>query len=146
MEDRWIKECLRQANRAFDAGEVPVGAVVVKDGKVIARAHNRVESLQDPTAHAELLAIKKALKKLNQKYLHGCTMYVSLEPCAMCAYALVLVRIDKVVFLAQDERAGAVMSQYNLLDEPVFNHRVKWVYKPVEPAKLMLKEFFKGLR
>jgi tRNA(adenine34) deaminase len=64
----------------------------------------------------------------------------------MCAYALVLVRIDKVVFLAQDERAGAVMSQYNLLDEPVFNHRVKWVYKPVEPAKLMLKEFFKRLR
>jgi tRNA(adenine34) deaminase len=100
MEDRWIKECLRQAKRAFDAGEVPVGAVVVKDGKVIAKAHNRVESLRDPTAHAELLAIKKALKKLNQKYLHGCTLYVSLEPCAMCAYALVLVRIDKVVFLA----------------------------------------------
>ena len=73
MEDRWIKECLRQAKRAFDAGEVPVGAVVVKDGKVIARAHNRVESLRDPTAHAELLAIKKALKKLNQKYLHGST-------------------------------------------------------------------------
>ena len=66
MEDRWIKECLRQAKRAFDAGEVPVGAVVVKDGKVIAKAHNRVESLRDPTAHAELLAIKKALKKLNQ--------------------------------------------------------------------------------
>jgi tRNA(adenine34) deaminase len=129
-----------------DAEEVPVGAVVVKDGKVIAKAHNKVESLRDPTAHAELLAIKKALKKLNQKYLHGCTMYVSLEPCATCAYALVLVRIDKVVFLAQDERAGAVMSQYNLLDEPVFNHRVKWVYKPVEQAKLMLKEFFKRLR
>jgi len=146
MEDRWIKECLGQAKRAFDAGEVPVGAVVVKDGKVIAKAHNKVESLRDPTAHAELLAIKKALKKLNQKHLYGCTMYVSLEPCAMCAYALVLVRIDKVVFLAQDERAGAVMSQYNLLDEPVFNHSVKWVYKPLEPAKLMLKEFFKRLR
>ncbi len=73
MEDRWIKECLRQAKRAFDAGEVPVGAVVVKDGKIIAKAHNKVESLRDPTAHAELLAIKKALKKLNQKYLHGCT-------------------------------------------------------------------------
>jgi tRNA(adenine34) deaminase len=146
MEDRCIKECLTQAKRAFDAGEVPVGAVVVKDGKVIAKAYNKVESLRDPTAHAELLAIKKALKKLNQKYLHGCTMYVSLEPCAMCAYALVLVRIDKVVFLAQDERAGAVMSQYNLLDDLSFNHRVKWVYKPLEPAKLMLKEFFKRLR
>ncbi len=146
MEEQWIRECLRQAKKAFKAGEVPVGAVVVKGGKVIAKAHNKVESLRDPTAHAELIAIKKALRKLNQKYLYGCTMYVSLEPCAMCAYALILARIDKVVFLVQDEKAGAVISQYNLLDEPVFNHRVKWIYKPLESAKTMLKEFFERLR
>ncbi|WP_448588390.1 nucleoside deaminase [Thermocrinis sp.] len=146
MEEKWIKECLKEAEKAFDAGEVPVGAVVVKGNRIIAKAHNRVEKLKDPTAHAEVLAIRKALKELREKYLYGCTMYVSLEPCPMCAYALILARMDRVVFLAQNEKAGGVMSLYNLLDDKSFNHRVKWEYKPMKEAQVLIERFFEGLR
>jgi len=145
-EHRWLKACLEEAKRAFKAGEVPVGAVIIKDQKIIARAHNRVERLKDPTAHAEILALKKAFEKTGYKHLKGCTMYVSLEPCAMCAYAIILARIDRLVFLAQNERAGAVMSLYNLLDDIRFNHRVRWEYKPIEEAKVLLENFFSRLR
>jgi tRNA(adenine34) deaminase len=117
-----------------------------KDGKVIAKAHNRVEELKDPTAHAELLAIREALRVLGDKYLSNCEVYVSLEPCPMCAYALVLARVERLVFLAQDEKLGAVMSLYSLLEEPAFNHRVRWEYVKVEEAGELLKSFFNKLR
>ncbi len=141
-----IRLCLKEAKEAFEKGEVPVGCVIVKEGRVIAKAHNRVQELKDPTAHAEMLAIREATKSLGEKYLYGCEVYVSLEPCPMCAYALVLSRVEKVVFFAPDERYGAVMSRFNLLEEEAFNHRVRWEYMPVEEASLLIKEFFKRLR
>ena len=142
MEKRWIKACLEEAKKAYKIGEVPVGAIIVKDRKIVSRAHNKVERLKDATAHAEMLAIKRALKKLKTKYLYGCTMYVSLEPCPMCAYALILARIERIVFLAKSEKTGAVMSLYNLLDDLRFNHRVKWEYRPFKEAQLLVEKFF----
>jgi len=146
MEDRWLRACLEEAKKAFKIGDVPVGAIIVKDNKLVSRAYNKVEKLKDPIAHAEILAIKRALRKLKAKYLYGCTMYVSLEPCPMCAYALILARIDRVVFLTQSEKTGAVMSLYNLLDDTRFNHRVKWEYKPVKEAQALIERFFKSKR
>ncbi len=142
----FVQLCLELAKEGFERSEVPVGCVVVKNGVVIAKAHNRVEELKDPTAHAEMLALREAMQKLGQKYLYGCEVYVSLEPCPMCAYAMVLARVERVVFLALDEKYGAVMSSFNLFDEPCFNHRVKWEYLPVEEARNLLKEFFKKKR
>ncbi|MEJ5339328.1 MAG: nucleoside deaminase [Aquificaceae bacterium] len=142
----FVQICLELAREAFGKGEVPVGCVVAKDGKVIAKAHNRVEELKDPTAHAEMLALREAMKVQGQKYLYGCEVYVSLEPCPMCAYAMVLARVERVVFLATDERYGAVMSRFGLFDEPAFNHRVRWEYLPVEEAGRLLKEFFRERR
>ncbi len=142
----FVQVCLELAKKGFEKSEVPVGCVVVKDGVVISKAHNRVEELRDPTAHAEMLALREAMQKLSQKHLYGCEVYVSLEPCPMCAYAMVLARVERVVFLALDEKYGAVMSRFNLLDEPYFNHRVKWEYLPMEEARSLLKEFFKKRR
>lgn len=144
--EEFIELCLEEAREGFYRGEVPVGCVIVKEGKVIAKAHNRVEQTKDPTAHAEMIAIKEAVQFLGSKYLYGCHVYVSLEPCPMCAYALVLARVERLIFLAPDPKYGAVMSVYNLLDEPVFNHRVKWEYIPVEEASTLLKTFFKEKR
>ncbi len=138
--------CLLRAKEAFERGEVPVGCVVAKDGKLLAKARNRVEELKDPCAHAEMLALKEASQRLGEKYLYGCEVYVSLEPCPMCTYAMVLYRVKRVVFFALDERCGAVMSRFNLLEEPSFNHRVSWEYIPVESAKELLRDFFKRLR
>jgi len=142
----FVQACLELAREGFERSEVPVGCVVVKDGVVIAKAHNRVEELKDPTAHAEMLALREATQKLGEKYLYGCEVYVSLEPCPMCAYAMVLARVERVVFLALDEKYGAVMSRFNLFDEQCFNHMVKWEYLPMEEAKNLLKEFFKKKR
>ncbi len=142
----FVQACLELAKKGFEKSEVPVGCVVVKDGVVIAKAHNRVEELKDPTAHAEMLALREAMQKLGEKYLYGCEVYVSLEPCPMCAYAMVLARVERVVFLALDEKCGAVMSRFNLFDEPYFNHRVKWEYLPMEEARSLLKEFFRKRR
>ncbi len=141
-----INLCLSLARKAYQKGEVPVGCVVVKDGRLIAKAHNRVEELKDPSAHAEMLALRQAREKLDSKYLYGCEVYVSLEPCPMCAYAMVLYRVKKLIFFAPDERYGAVMSRFNLLDEPSFNHKVLWEYLPIEEASRLLKDFFKSLR
>lgn len=141
-----IDLCLSLARKAYQKGEVPVGCVVVKDGRLIAKAHNRVEELKDPSAHAEMLALRQAREKLGGKYLYGCEVYVSLEPCPMCAYAMVLYRVKKLIFFAPDERYGAVMSRFNLLDEPSFNHKVLWEYLPIEEASRLLKDFFKSLR
>ncbi len=145
-DQTYISLCLEEAKIAYEKGEVPVGCVVVKDKKVIAKAHNRVEELRDPTAHAEMLALKEASSKLGEKYLYGCRIYVSLEPCLMCTYSMVLRRVEKVIFLAQDEKHGGVMSLYNLLDDIRLNRRVKWAYTPNERSEELLKKFFKGLR
>lgn len=114
---------IRQAKLASQADEVPVGAVILRDGRVLAQAHNGREQLRDPTAHAEMLAITQAASALEDWRLEGCTLYVTLEPCPMCAGAILLARIPRVVFGATDPKAGAVESLYRLLDDPRLNHR-----------------------
>lgn len=141
-----IKEAIKEARKAYEEGEVPVGCIIFKEGKIVARAHNLVETLNDPTAHAEILAIRKASKNLKEKYLTDCEAIVTLEPCIMCSYAFVLAKVKKIYFLAPDEKHGGVMSLYNILDEPLLNHRVKWEYLPVEEASQLLSKFFENLR
>ena len=150
MEDykeRFMREALKEAKKAYDKLEVPVGAVIVKEGKIIARAHNLKETKFDTTKHAEILAIQKASKKLNSWRLLDCEMYVTLEPCSMCAGALINSRIKKVYIGANDEKTGAVGSVFNLLEDYTFNHKVeieKGILK--DECESILKQFFKMLR
>ena len=120
MREEWMREALLQAKLALDAGEVPVGAAVVCDGEVIALAHNEREAAQDPTAHAEVLALRRAAKRLGRRRLSGCTLYVTLEPCPMCAGAAALAGVDGVVFGAYDPRAGCAGSVYAIPEDPAF--------------------------
>lgn len=120
-----MERALMQAKTAFRHGEVPVGAVVVKDGKVISRGYNRRESDRDPTAHAELIAMRRAAKKLNSWRLTGCTLYVTLEPCPMCSGVIINSRIDRVVFGAYDAKAGCCTTLYHLCSDERFNHRAE---------------------
>ncbi len=142
-----MKEALKEAKKALDIEEVPVGAVIVKDGRIIARAHNEKETKKDSTCHAEILAIKKACKKLNAWRLIDCEMYVTLEPCSMCAGALINSRIKKLYIGADDKKTGACGSVLNLLEDYKFNHKIeieKYILK--EDCEHLLKEFFKFLR
>jgi len=122
-DDHFMREALRQAARAYEAEEVPVGAVVVREGRIIARAFNQVELLKDATAHAEMLAITAAEEAVGDWRLTDCTLYVTKEPCPMCAGAIVHVRLVRVVFGASDLKAGAAGSVLNLLQFPTLNHR-----------------------
>ncbi len=142
-----MSSALDGAREAAAAGEVPVGALVVRGGEVIARAANRTVRDQDPTAHAELLAIRAAATALGSWRLEGCTLYVTLEPCAMCAGAIVLARLEKVVFGAFDEKAGMAGSVADLLRHPRLNHRpdVRGGLLAEESAAL-LREFFAARR
>lgn len=140
---RWMKAALREAERAFEAGEVPVGAVVVRANQIVGRGHNMVERLQDPTAHAELLALTAACTTLGSKILEGCTMYVTLEPCPMCAGAIVWSRMERLVFGAFDEKAGAASTLYNIPQDPRLNHHVDIVSGvEAENAASLLRAFF----
>ena len=146
-QEHFMKEALKEAKKAYEKLEVPVGAVIVKDNKIIARAHNLKETKYDTTKHAEILAIQKASKKLNSWRLIDCEMYVTLEPCSMCAGALINSRIKKVYIGASDEKTGAVGSVFNLLEDYTFNHKVEYekgVLK--DECEGILKEFFKELR
>ncbi|HEX4706628.1 MAG TPA: tRNA adenosine(34) deaminase TadA [Candidatus Udaeobacter sp.] len=122
-DEYFMREALRQAQKAYAADEVPVGAVVVREGKIIARAHNQVELLKDATAHAEMLALTQAEAAVGDWRLSDCDLYVTKEPCAMCAGALVHTRIRRVVFGCTDPIAGAAGSVMNLLQMPTFNHQ-----------------------
>ena len=142
-----MKEALKEAKKAYDKLEVPVGAIIVKDGKIIARAHNLKETKFDTTNHAEIIAIQKASKKLKSWRLLDCEMYVTLEPCSMCAGAIINSRIKKVYIGANDEKTGAVGSVLNLFEDYKFNHNVefeKGILK--EDCENVLKDFFKNLR
>ena len=119
----FMGEALRQARRAYEAEEVPVGAVVVREGSIIGRAYNQIELLKDATAHAEMLAITQAEEVVGDRRLNDCTLYVTKEPCPMCAGAMVLARLGRVVFGAADPKAGAAGGVLNLLQYPTFNHR-----------------------
>jgi tRNA(adenine34) deaminase len=139
----WMKEARVLAREAATFGDVPVGALVVRRDEVIASSANRTVRDQDPTAHAELLAIRAASKVLGSWRLDGCSLYVTLEPCAMCAGAIVLARIDRVVYGAWDEKAGMAGSVADLLRHPRLNHRPEVLAGVCEPASAsLLKEFF----
>lgn len=137
----------KEAVKAYEKNEVPIGAVIVKDGKIIARGHNERELKNDATLHAEISAIKKACKKLGTWRLNDCDMYVTLEPCAMCAGALIQARIRTVYIAAKDPKAGAVGSVINILDVEKFNHKVDVVFDIMqEKCSTLLKDFFRDLR
>ena len=146
-DERWMDEALDEARAASAAGEVPVGALIVRDGEVLARAGNRTVRDQDPTAHAEAIVIRAAAAALENWRLDGCALYVTLEPCAMCAGAIVLARIDRVVFGAWDAKAGMVGSIADLLRHPRLNHRPQVLagVRGDESAALLTK-FFESRR
>jgi tRNA(adenine34) deaminase len=138
-----MRLALREARRAFDEDEAPVGAVVVRGGRVIARAHNRPIHLGDPTAHAEILALRRAAKKLGNYRLTGCSLYVTIEPCAMCAGAIVHARVARVIFGAHDPKAGAVGSALRVLNHPNLNHQVEIAQGVLaEDCAAILRAFF----
>ena len=124
LEEKFMKEALKEAKKAYEKLEVPVGCVIVKEGKIIARAHNLKETKLDTTKHAEILAIQKASKKLESWRLLDCEMYVTLEPCSMCAGAIINSRIKKVYIGTTDEKTGACGSVLNLFNDYTFNHKV----------------------
>jgi tRNA(adenine34) deaminase len=149
MDDdaRFMKAALAEARRAAAEDEVPVGAVLVKDGAIVARDRNRRERLHDPTAHAEMLAITSAAAELETWRLEGCTLYVTLEPCAMCAGAVVLARVPRVVYGATDPKAGAAGSVLEVLRHPKLNHRAEVTGGVLaEECGAVLAEFFAGKR
>jgi tRNA(adenine34) deaminase len=146
-EERWMHLALEDARSAGAAGDVPVGAVVVQGQNVIARAANRTMRDKDPTAHAELLAIREAARMLGDWRLTGCTLYVTLEPCAMCAGAIVLARLDRVIFGAFDDKAGMAGSVGDLLRHPKLNHRPEVQAGMLgAEAGALLAEFFRERR
>ncbi len=147
IDEAYMAEALQLAHQAQTLGEVPVGAVAVKDGVVVGKGFNRREVDADPFAHAELLAMREAAKTLGAWRLEGVTIYVTLEPCAMCAGALVQARVSRLVFGARDPKAGAVGSLYDLVSDARFNHRVP-VTQGVraDECSQVLKDFFRGLR
>lgn len=147
MDDlKFMEKALLLAKRAYTEGEVPVGAVIVKDGKIIARGYNRREGAKDGTAHAELIAIQKACKKLGGWRLIGCTLYVTLEPCIMCAGAIVNSRVERVVIGTHDLKAGAMGSITDVTQLPV-NHKPVVEYGVLESeCSGLLKDFFRELR
>lgn len=147
MPEKYMKEALKEAKKAYDIEEVPIGAVIVKDGKIIARGHNKRETKRQACAHAEIIAIEKACKKLEAWRLNDCEMYVTLEPCPMCAGAIMNARIKKLYIGAMEPKFGAVGSKVNLLEDIKFNHDVE-VEKGVlkEECSKYIKDFFKERR
>ncbi len=146
-DDRFMQLALAEARAALEHEDVPIGAVIVREGVVIARAHNQRELLKDPTAHAEVIALTQASAAVGAWRLTGCAMFVTLEPCVMCAGALVLARIDRLVYGATDPKAGACVSLYRIPEDERLNHRIA-VVGGVLAAECgeLLREFFRGRR
>lgn len=142
-----MKSALKEAEKAYDMGEVPVGCIIVFEKKIIAKAFNQIETLKDPTAHAEMMALTSAFASLENKVLKGCSMYVTLEPCSMCAGAIVLSKLDNLYFGAYDNKAGACGSVLNITNNPSLNHSVN-VYGGILDTECssMLKFFFESKR
>lgn len=145
--NKYMELALSEARKAFDMGEVPVGAVIVRNGEVICAVHNLSESLNDATAHAELLAIKDACKKLHSKYLTNCEMYVTLEPCAMCTGAIINSRIKRLYIGAPDKKTGACGSRVDIITPKYFNHMPE-VYHGImeDDCSAIVTKFFENLR
>ncbi|MCX5706240.1 MAG: tRNA adenosine(34) deaminase TadA [Candidatus Omnitrophica bacterium] len=143
----YMQEALKEAQKAFEEDEVPVGAVIVYQGRVIARGHNQIERLKDPTAHAEMLSLTSATNYLGTKWLNEAELYVTIEPCSMCAGAMVLARIKSVSFGAKDPKAGACGSVINIVNNKKLNHRIKVKQGILDKeCSLLLKDFFKKKR
>ena len=148
LRDReYMAQALVEAEKALAAGEMPVGALVVKDGRVLGRAHNLREALADPTAHAEMLALRQAAQLVGNWRLQGCSLYVTLEPCPMCAGAILQARLERVVFGAFDPAAGCAGSVYRITEDPAFNHFAPTVGGVLEaPCQAILDRFFQDKR
>ncbi len=147
MHEHFMQMALAEAEQAMREAEVPIGAVIVRDGRVLAAAHNQREQLHDPTAHAEMIAITQAAEALQSWRLEGCTLYATLEPCPMCAGAIVQARIPVVVYGASDPKAGAVRSLFRLLDDVRLNHRCEIVPDVLAaPCGAILTRFFEHQR
>ncbi len=147
QDRRFMQAALQQARQALDSEDVPVGAVVVHGGRIIGRGYNQREKLHDPTAHAEMLALTAAAEYLSQWRLDGCTLYATLEPCAMCAGALVLARVGRLVYGATDAKAGACGSLYTITEDPRLNHRLETVAGVLaDEAAELLRAFFQHRR
>jgi tRNA(adenine34) deaminase len=143
----WMRHALELAAQAAAAGEIPIGAVIVSNGQIVAAAANRKETNQDPLGHAEILAIRDAAAKLGRWRLNGCTLYVTLEPCTMCSGAIIHARLDRVVYAATDPKAGAVHSLYQILNDSRLNHAPEVTAGVLETeAAEQLKSFFRRLR
>lgn len=142
-----MQSAIKLATKAYNKGEVPIGAVIVKDDKIIATAYNAREKSQQAINHAEIIAIKKACKKLKSWRLNDCSMYVTLEPCAMCAGAILNARLKSVHIACLDDSHGAVVSKYTLLNDGILNHKTDVIVGECEnEAKALIKSFFKNLR
>lgn len=147
MDEKYMKEAMKQAKKAYKQDEVPIGCVIVHEDKIIARAYNKRNMKKNPLAHAEIMAINKAAKALGDWRLEECTMYITLEPCQMCAGAIVQARIPKVVIGSMNPKAGCAGSILNLLQVAQFNHQVEIVSGIMEKeCTEMLQNFFKELR
>lgn len=147
MEEKFMHLALKEAQKAYEKEEVPIGAVIVKDGEIIAKAHNLREMKKQATAHAEILAIEKACKKMNAWRLEECDMYVTLEPCPMCAGAIMNARIKNVYIGTKEPRSGAAGSKINLFEDGVYNHKVNYKFGILElECQKIMKDFFKNLR
>ncbi|RCW50724.1 MULTISPECIES: tRNA adenosine(34) deaminase TadA [unclassified Halanaerobium] len=146
-DKKYMKMALAEARKALEYDEVPIGAVVVCNGKVVGKGFNLREKTQDPTAHAEMIALRKAAEKKVSWRLEDCQLYVTLEPCPMCAGAVLQARIKKLIFAARDPKAGAVKSLYQLLDDSRMNHQIEVVEGIMEEESAqLLKDFFRDLR
>lgn len=147
QHEYWMEGALREAEMALTRKEVPIGAIIVKAGNVIGKGSNQIEMLQDPTAHAEIIAITAAAAHTGNRRLEGCTMYVTLEPCPMCAGAIVLARLPFLVYGGYDPKAGACSSLYTITNDTRLNHRVHTIGGVLEEkCGSILKEFFIGQR
>jgi tRNA(adenine34) deaminase len=147
IDDFYMAEALKEAIKAFEEDEVPVGCVIVHNNRIISRAHNEVEKLKDPTAHAEMLALTSATHLLNSKWLNGAKLYVTIEPCSMCAGAIVLARITSVFYGADDPKTGACGSIFNILNHKKLNHRVKTTKGILKKeCGSLISDFFKKKR
>jgi len=146
-DEYYMRMAVEAAKIAEENGDVPIGAVIVKDGKIIGRAYNQREQLQDPTAHAEIIALTQAAAAVENWHLNGCTIYVTLEPCPMCAGALVLSRMDRLVYGCDDPKTGAVKSLYNIVQDSRLNHRVEVTSGVLaDECSALLTEFFQKRR
>ena len=144
---QWMKQCQALARQAAELGEVPIGAMVVRDGQILGQGYNQPIGTSDPSAHAEIQALRAAAKTAGNYRLPDATLYVSVEPCTMCTGAMVHARIDRLVFGAYEPRAGAVVSQLNLLDQEFYNHRMEYVGGCLaEESGELLKDFFRQRR